>query len=40
MYTGKEIDQLSAFRFRESSSGEVKNIQKCYKTSNIIKQKA
>ena len=35
MYTGEEIDQLSAFRFRESGSPEAKTIQK---TSNIIKQ--
>ena len=38
MYAGEEVDQLSAFRFRESGSPEAKTIQKWYKTSNIIKQ--
>jgi len=39
MYTGDEIYQLSAFRFRESGSPEVKTIQKRYKTSNIVEHK-
>ena len=38
MYADEEVDQLSAFRFRESGSPEEKNIQKWHKTSNIIKQ--